>query len=306
MIGRRRMSVLSAAFSTIALGSGTSQEQATRMGVTDTATDRRNGTLPRWLQLPSTPGLPPYELGGAVDVGDTTIHYASYGVGPAVVLLHGGMANSNYWGLQIRELAGAFRVIVVDTRGHGRSRLSGQPFSFSLFARDVIELMDHVGLQSATIAGWSDGAITGLELAMKYPERVQKLFSFGANFNLTGLIPNGSAAAAFRQFTQRCKSEYADLSPEPDCWVFLKDKLRQLWKSEPNYQRTDLERIRCPVMVARGDHDEIIKGVHSERLAEQIRGARLVTLRDTSHFAMLQAPDQFSAVLTDFLRATPL
>ncbi len=74
-----------------------------------------------------------------------------------------------------------------------------------------------------------------------------------------------------------------------------------MWAREPNYSAKDLARIRTPVAIVDGDHDEAIKRSHTEYLARSIRGARLVMVQDASHFAMLQKPAEFDAAMLAFL-----
>jgi len=120
--------------------------------------------VPRWMTLPPTPSLPTPDKSGHAPVNGISIWYATFGSGPPVILLHGGLANSNYWGNQVPELARDHRVIVMDSRGHGRSTRDSRPFGYTLMASDVIGLMDHLGIPQAAIVGWSDGAIIGLSL----------------------------------------------------------------------------------------------------------------------------------------------
>ena len=76
---------------------------------------------PQWLTLPPTPSLPQPEESGLASVNGIKIWYATFGRGEPVIMLHGGLANSNYWGLQVPALATKYRVIAMDSRGHGRS-----------------------------------------------------------------------------------------------------------------------------------------------------------------------------------------
>ena len=76
---------------------------------------------PQWLALPPTPSLPKAEESGYAPVNGIKLWYESFGKGEPVILLHGGLANVNYWGKQVPVLARSYRVIVMDSRGHGRS-----------------------------------------------------------------------------------------------------------------------------------------------------------------------------------------
>src|SRR5262249_51328308 len=137
---------------------------------------RPGGADAAWLSLPPTPTLPETARGGHVAVNGTSIFYAQFGEGPPELFLHGGLANSNYWGHQVRELARQFTVTVMDTRGHGRSPVMSRAFSYRIFAEDAVALLDALKIPSTAVVGWSDGAITGLQLAMTQPDRISKLF----------------------------------------------------------------------------------------------------------------------------------
>jgi pimeloyl-ACP methyl ester carboxylesterase len=257
----------------------------------------------KWLTLPPTPILPITARKGVATVNGASIFYALFGQGPPVLLLHGGLANSNYWGHQIEHLAPGFTVIAMDTRGHGRSAMMSPSFSYGLFAEDAAGLLDFLKISQVSIVGWSDGAVTGLQLAMRTPERVSKLFAFGANSSADGLKPNGARSAVFVNYAGRCRAEYAVLSPHPERWPQLLNGLRIMWRTEPNFSTRDLAAVKAATTISDGEHDEIIKRDHTEKMSLAIPRARLVMLPGVSHFAMLQDPVQFNRALTAFLAA---
>jgi pimeloyl-ACP methyl ester carboxylesterase len=256
-----------------------------------------------WLKLPPTPTLPGATRSGLAAVNGASIYFAQFGDGPAVLLLHGGLANSNYWGHQVRRLAESFSVTVMDTRGHGRSPVTSHSFSYGLFAQDAVGLLDFLKIPEAAIVGWSDGAITGLQLAMTQRSRVSRLFAFGANSTVAGLKPDGAKSQVFATFTNRSKTEYAQLSPHPERWPQLVDGLRGMWRTEPKFTKKDLAAIKIPTAISDGEYDEIIKRDDTEGMARAIPDARLVIQPGVSHFAMLQNPAQFNEALIGFLSA---
>jgi pimeloyl-ACP methyl ester carboxylesterase len=256
-----------------------------------------------WLTLPPTPTLPETTRSGHVTVNGTSIFHAQFGEGPHVLLLHGGLANSSYWGHQVGELARRFTVTVMDTRGHGRSPVMSRAFGYRIFAEDAAALLDHLAIPSAAVVGWSDGAVTGLQLTMMRPERVAKLFAFGANASPEGMIAGGASSRVFAAFAARCRDEYAKLSPHPERWPQLLAGLRPMWRSEPRFSARQMAEVRAPTAIADGEYDEIIRREHTVLMSRQIAGARLVILRQVSHFAMLQDPAQFNRALIDFLTA---
>jgi pimeloyl-ACP methyl ester carboxylesterase len=144
---------------------------------------------PRWKTLPELAPMPAARASGMAPVNGIALYYAIYGHGAPLVLLHGGLASADYWSAQIPAFARSHEVIVVDSRGHGRSTRDARPYSYDLMASDVIALLDDLRIAKASIVGWSDGGIIGLDIAMRYPERIDRLFAFGANFDPTGLKP---------------------------------------------------------------------------------------------------------------------
>jgi hypothetical protein len=157
---------------------------------------------PRWQQLPPTPSLP---TGGRIGYASNGIRlfYAVYGHGSPVILLHGGLANANYWGNQIRALDDRYEVVVLDSRGHGRSSRNAAPYSYDLMASDVLALMNFLHIQRAALVGWSDGGIIALDLAIDHPERLTKVFAFAANYNPSGVKPNLESNPTFAAFIAR-------------------------------------------------------------------------------------------------------
>jgi len=255
----------------------------------------------RWLDLPATPSLPPASDQAVVELNGTPLFFCQFGKGADVLLLHGGLANSNYWGFQVSKLAQHFRVTVMDTRGHGRSAVTSDLFGYAQFARDVVALLKHLGISKSAVVGWSDGAITGIQLALIRPDLISGLFAFGANTNLQGLIAGGANTKVFRLFSERCRREYLSLSPHPERWSRLRSGLVSMWRSQPTFTKSQLSGIAIPVMIADGEHEEIIRPEHTREISTQIPHAQLSIMKGVSHFALLQDPAQFNAQLLQFL-----
>ena len=260
---------------------------------------------PQWLQLPPTPSLPKPAVEGFAPVNGIKLHYESFGQGEPVILLHGGLANVNYWGNQVPELAKHYRVIVMDSRGHGRSTRDAQRYTYELMASDVIGLMDQLKLPKAAIIGWSDGAIIGLELAIHNPDRLRGVFAFAANYNPSGVTENLDKNVTFNSFIERCRKEYPGLSATPDGYQAFLDAITKMWDTEPNLNPDTLRAIHVPFVIADGDHDEAIKRSQTEEMATLIPGAGLLIQPNVSHFSMLQDPRQFTGDVEHFLEKLP-
>lgn len=254
-----------------------------------------------WETLPAPLSLPLTTQTGFVTVDGARLWYAAYGAGPPVILLHGGLANSDTWGGQIPALTGTRRVILIDTRGHGRSTRDDRPLTYELLASDVIRVMDSLNIDRADVVGWSDGAIVGLVMAMKTPKRIGRLFAFAANADPTGAKPGAMSNPTLIRFGQLAAEDYRSQSNSPDGFGQLAAAVMKMWATQPNYTAAELATISTPVAIVDGDHDEGIRREHTEYLARAIPQARLIILHDTSHFAHLQDPAAFNAAMLDFL-----
>ena len=259
---------------------------------------------PLWQTLPPTPAPVPGEHTGRAKVNGINLYYATIGHGSPVVLLHGGLSNSDYWGNQIKALAPHHTVIVMDSRGHGRSTRDARPYGYDLMADDVVAMLDTLHIAKADVVGWSDGAILGLDLAIRYPDRVGKVFAFAANTITSGVQEGVEKNPTFAAFIERAGHEYAKLSATPKDYDAFVAQISKMWETEPNWTDAQLQSIRAPVLVADGDHDEAIKRAHTEYIAATIPGAGLLILPNTSHFAFLQDPTLFNAALLHFLSSS--
>jgi pimeloyl-ACP methyl ester carboxylesterase len=257
----------------------------------DLAIFARGGALP----LPSDGVVANLHRAGA------RLWYASYGDGPAVILLHGGLGNAGNWGHQIQPLRDAgYRVVVIDTRGHGRSTRDDQPFTYHLLADDVLAVMDSLSIQTAHLVGWSDGACTALILADQHPDRVAGVFFFACNMDPSGALPFVPTPVIDNCFA-RHKADYAALSTTPDNFDAFVEAVGTMQRTEPNYSAAELAAIHVPVTVAQGVGDEFIHPEHAAYLAATIPGAQLLTLEGVTHFAPLQRPALFNTALLAFL-----
>ena len=254
-----------------------------------------------WQTLPKPPAMPTPVESGMAPVNDIQMYYAVYGEGEPVLLIHGGLGNADAWGFQVPALAESHKVIVADSRGHGRSTRSDKPFGYQLMADDYLALLDHLDIDKVALVGWSDGGIIGLDLAIRHPERLSRLFAFAANYTPAGVKPSVADDPTFNAYIARAGEDYARLSPTPDEYDAFVEQISQMWATEPNYTKAQLQAITVPTVIFDGEHDEAIEPAHTAEMAQLIPGARLVIMKDASHFAMWQQPEQFNATVLDFL-----
>jgi pimeloyl-ACP methyl ester carboxylesterase len=261
-----------------------------------------------WQQLPTTPNLPSDTVGSRVLLNGSKIWYADWATGTAqatpVLLLHGGYANSNYFGNLIPVLREhGYRVIAMDSRGHGRSTRSPAELTYDLMAKDVIALLDELKIRKVTIVGWSDGGIIGLDIAIHHPERLAGLFAFAANADPSGVKSDVAGNPVFSAYLARAKVEYAQLSPTPGDWPTFDAAINKMWETLPHFTPVQLQSIKIATEIADGQYDEAIKSEHTHYLAATIPNAKLLILPDVSHFAMVQNPVEFNQAVLTFLNS---
>src|SRR5215471_20799499 len=255
---------------------------------------------PQWLNLPPTPGLPSAAQSGCAEINGVKIWYAVFGHGQPVLLLHGGLANSNYWGNLVPALSNDYQVVVMDSRGHGRSSRSSEPLGYDLMASDVLALMDFLKIEKAALVGWSDGAIIGLDIAIHHPERLTKLFAFAANSDPDG-VADISQSPVFNAYMARAEKEYEALSRTPDQYKSFLAQISKMWETQPNFTAEQLHGITVPTWIVDADHDEAIKRENTEFMANAIPNAGLLIQPWVSHFSFLQDPPQFTNDVLHFL-----
>ena len=263
------------------------------------------GAEDRWMTIPDAAAMPMAASSGMADVNGIAMYYATYGAASdahdPVLLIHGGLGHADLWAAQVADLMTDRLVIVADSRGHGRSSRNADPYGYDLMASDYLALLDTLGIAKVDLVGWSDGGIIGLDIAMQHPERLDKLFAHAANITVDGVNPAVATDAVFGAYITRMGTDYAKMSPTPDQFDPFVAQISEMWAMQPNWTDAQVAAITTPTAIVVGDHDEAILPDHTAKIASLIPGAKAVILPDASHFAMLQAPDEYTAAVRAFI-----
>ena len=226
--------------------------------------------------------------------GDARIAYYDVGRGKPLVLLHGNGEDSSYWNAQIPELTRFYRVIAVDSRGHGASGSGGHGLSFEMMAEDLKTVLDTLGVKKAHFLGFSDGANIAMKFAMQHPEMVKALILNGGNLDPSGV----KRAAQFPiEIGYKIASHFAAGSPGAK----KNAEILGLMVNDPNISPLELAKLTMPTLVVCGTKD-MIKESHTRMIAENIPNARLVILPG-DHFVASRHPAEFNQVVDDFLES---
>jgi pimeloyl-ACP methyl ester carboxylesterase len=188
------------------------------------------GAAELWKTLSAPLPAPIAQETGYGKVNGAEIYYAIYGSGEPLILLHGGLGNTDYWGGQIAAFSAKYKVINIASRGHGRSTRDDQAYSYHLMASDVLAVMDILSITKASIVGWSDGGNIGIDIAINNPDRLVKLFAFGANFNPSGVKPTVETDAVFGAYVEMAAADYSRLSKTPKQFDSFVAQISEMWQ----------------------------------------------------------------------------
>lgn len=224
---------------------------------------------------------------------DITLYYKECGSGFPLILLHGNGENGDYFVHQTEYFSKKYRVIAVDTRGHGRSPRGTKPFTIRQFAEDLREFMDIHEIEKAHILGFSDGGNIALVFALKYPERVERLIINGANLNSKGVKPSVQIPI---ELGYRIVSIMAGKSEN----ARRKKELLGLMVKEPNINPKELNQLSCKTLVIAGTND-MIKDSHTRFIYENLPDAQLVLVKGT-HFIANKNYEEFNQAVERFLQ----
>lgn len=225
-------------------------------------------------------------------VNGIKIYYETYGEGEPLLLLHGNSQSINSFSAQIPAFAQKYRVIAVDTRGQGKSGDDGKTYTYDQFASDMDALLDHLHIDSAHIVGWSDGGNTGLIMAMKYPARVKKLVTMGANVFIDNTVVE---KWVFKELDHQLK----ELKNDTTSRARNRIRLINMLLTEPRHTFDDLKAIQCPVLIVAGEKD-VIKPAHTQQIAAHIHGSTLLIAPKETHYYPVENAASFNKAVLEF------
>lgn len=217
-----------------------------------------------------------------------------YGSGKPLLLIHGNGGSISSMAGIIPYFSRRYKVIVTDSRAHGKSTDIKDSLSFEMMADDEAALLDEMHINAAYVIGWSDGGIVALTLAMRHPGKVIKLASTGANLwpDSSALIP--SLWKEEKQHYDSLQSKIFTTTKEKNDWkIFMLDWL------QPNISLSTLQKIQCPSLIISGDHD-LITLEHTVKIYQNIPHAYLWILPNSGHGTLEEHTDEFNKKVNDF------
>lgn len=253
---------------------------------------------------------------GYAPVNGLQMYYEVHGEGEPLVLIHGAYASSTMWGQILEQLAQNHQVIAVDMQAHGHTGDIDRPLRYELMADDVAALMDHLGIASADIFGYSMGAGVALQLALRHPEKVRRQVLASGSFRHDGMYPE--VLAGIGQITPEVfagspmEALYMAEAPNPEDWPVLIEKLKDLDAQAFSWPEDEIRAIASPTFLIFGDGD-VVTPEHAVEMFRLFGGgvpadltglpkSRLAILPATTHVTVAEEqPERLVSMIEDFL-----
>ena len=254
--------------------------------------------------------------GQMIEVNGANLYVEEHGEGAPVVLAHGGLMSSASWAGVVPALAGQFRVITFDTRGHGRSTNPAGKLGYEMIADDIAALCQTMKLDHPFIGGWSDGGEFALQIGTRHPGLARGLIAGGTSLELGTEKARADMRAFFNvgpdarvDFDAFAAGIGAMLLPmmrqaHPNGeahWQGIVQQSADMWIGYAGLTTEQLQKIDAPVLVIAGDRDQFVPCEELTRLYRSLPTAELAILPGTDHFVPLTKPDSFARTITDFL-----
>jgi len=244
------------------------------------------------------------------DLGTHTLAYVDHGTGHPVIFMHGGLMDHQSWGHQL-ALADAFRLILPDTRGHGRSGGADLPATYSDFGADVIALMDRLGLEQASLIGFSDGGCSALAIGRTHPERITRLVLIGTPYHLSNYPPGtierlraltpeallANCDPLLKEMIRKMRNHMSDAEWD----AYWRRMIWGLWVSEPVFDLADFVTMPIATLILHGENERHFTRTDSEALAAAIPDATLLFVPDAGHSAAQENPEFVNRAIRRFL-----
>ncbi|MDF1537298.1 MAG: alpha/beta fold hydrolase [Candidatus Thorarchaeota archaeon] len=257
-------------------------------------------------------------------VNDVRLHYRIVGEGPPLLLIHGLGSDLRGWEFQEGTLSKHFQLILVDQRGHGRSSGPGMDAVLvPIFAQDMIALLDHLGISKVHVAGQSMGGLIAQQLALDYPERVDRLVLISTGFKITEETVDevfswreaqveGGDEAYFRTATNSCyPEEFIENNKELMDYLFNKENLLNpdgvmaAGLGLAMFDATErLKEMKFPTLIVHGDLDKVFNISLAKTAAELIPNSELAVYPGCGHSSAVQIKDELNAKMIEFLKET--
>lgn len=243
------------------------------------------------------------KAGNYVQAGDAKIYYEVYGKGEPILILHGGGVGSPYeLGKLIDELRKNHKVILMSTRGHGRSEIGHSPLTYEQKANDALTVLNAISREPVQVIGFSDGAYTAYKLAAMNPARVERIVAIGAGTLKAGYFGDSMKISDLEKIDAAFVEYEKTIMPEPERWQEFFDGYMKFWH-DMSVGEEIFGAINCPVLLVVGDEDDHAPIITVLEAHQMLKNSRLCVVPKAWHSAFLDNYEVTAAAIRQFVNA---
>lgn len=249
--------------------------------------------------------------GSTLDADGAAIYYETQGdpKDPVLLLLHGGLGNIEDFNGILPLLRGRFRIVGIDSRGHGRSTLGSQPLTYASLQHDAERVIARLAPDRLSILGFSDGGIVAYRLAATQALHIERIATIGAHWELppgdpTRELLSGVTAERWRSLFPNSYRRYQQLNPAPGFDALVR-AVRRMWLDDgaTGYPDDAVDGIACKLLAIRGEDDHLLSAQSVASLAERVNGARVSNIPFAGHAAHEDQPEAVMRAINTLFRA---
>lgn len=250
-----------------------------------------------------------HRSGSYLDIGSARIYYEMLGKvdNPVLLFLHGGLGSIEDFNVIIPALKENYRIIGIDSRGQGQSTLGSEELTYERIQKDVLAILDKLGIDELSIIGLSDGGIVTYRLACFSSLKIKKLITIGSRWHSRNALETKDilgtvTAERWKEKFPQTYEKYQSLNPQPD-FEKLVSNIIKMWLDSggTGYPNENVKNINCPSLLIRGDKDHLIKRDFIFELAKLIKDCNLANIPFASHVVYAEQKDILIRMINEFL-----
>jgi pimeloyl-ACP methyl ester carboxylesterase len=245
--------------------------------------------------------------GRHASIGPLRMYYEVHGSGTPVVLIHGGGSTiQTSFGRTLPLLAASHQVIAVELQAHGHTADVDRPLSFTQDADDVAGLLEQLGIAGADIIGYSNGATTAIQLALRHPRAVRRLVLISGTMSAAGLIPGlhdgFKKPPSVDNMPADLRAAYEAVAPRPQDLPIMVAKSTRRMRDFEDIPPSAVRSLDTPALIIVGDRD-VVTPEHALEMSRTFQRGALAILPQTDHMQIVDRDDLLMPIIARFLDA---
>jgi pimeloyl-ACP methyl ester carboxylesterase len=251
-----------------------------------------------------------------IDVNGCKMYYEELGKGHPLILLHGGIGNSrSNWGPCYEFFAKHFRVLALDSRGHGKSENPSKEISYGFMADDTVAFIKKLGLKKPHVCGWSDGGQIALEVGIEYPDVAKAIVAGGVLSEITDHYTEGMKSWGLNgpgdvdvpklqktvpEFAASLKEIHSHVYGE-EYWKELLHISTHMWFNPDSFPKERIRGISTPTLIIQGDRDEAVPLEDAVNIFKMLPNGELAIIAGAGHAGIQTQAPKFAKAIIEYL-----